>query len=480
MKTLPPLAWTLVLLVISVAVGFAAISNQSFWMDEGGVAFKALIPEFKEWWKWMRYFGTSDMQMLPYMFQAWLWHQMGALSEFALRTVNIPWLVITVLVLRRVKYWPLVCLTSPFVIFYAGELRAYMMVIATGAVAAAALARLIRFSRDPEAGEFAGLHAWCGACLFLCVGSLIGGVWAAGLGLAGLSLRTDWLRKAGFWLRALPWLMLGAGVGAYYWYTLTQGWRAWSPPEGAGILNVMFGFYELAGLYGLGPDRDVLRTDPWAILSSLWLIIPAILVIGGAWVVGVKHWLDRAGGRERFAVAVAVLVPLLLLVGVGFVEQYRIIGRHLAPLIVVVLLPLAGALSATGRLRRWGVTLGLLAFGFMLMSSLRYRFLEDYARDDFRSVVPLVFEALRERKTVLWHADMQTPRYYAYREGGFPMVNAIQQLESDRVSALMFADMVVINRRDIQPGGLIGLDNLERNDFELTHQFTGFEVWEVE
>jgi hypothetical protein len=447
-------------------------------MDEGGVAFKALIPEFTEWWKWLRHFGTSDMQMLPYMFQIWVWNKMGALGEIALRSANIPWLVLTVFALRRVKYWPLVCLTSPFVIFYAGELRPYALIIATGAVAAAAMGRLIRL-RDDEEKEFAGLHAWCGACLLLSVGSLIGGGWAVGIGLAGLIVRTDWLRKPGFWLRALPWLLLGAGAGGYYFYTLAQGWRAWSPGE-VGILNVLFGFYELMGLYGLGPDRDVLREDPWALVSSLWLVGPAALIIAAAWLVGVKSWFDGAGKRERIAVIVAVALPLTVMIAMGFAEKYRIIGRHLAPAVTVVLLPLAGAFTTRGSLRRYGMALGSLAVLFMIVSSLRLRFMEAYERDDYRSTVPIAIEALREGKTVLWLADMQTPRYYAYREGGMPLVNAIQPMESDRVSSLMFADMVVISRRDLAPAQLSDKDALEYNYFKLTHEFTGFEVWEVD
>ena len=88
--------------------------------------------------------------------------------------------------------------------------------------------------------------------------------------------------------------------------------------------------------------------------------------------------------------------------------------------------------------------------------------------------------ALREGKTVLWLADMQTPRYYAYREGGMPLVNAIQPMESDRVSSLMFADMVVISRRDLAPEQLSNEDALEYNYFKLTHEFTGFEIWELD
>jgi hypothetical protein len=118
--------------------------------------------------------------------------------------------------------------------------------------------------------------------------------------------------------------------------------------------------------------------------------------------------------------------------------------------------------------------------GIMLISAIRLRVVGDYARDDFRAATPIAIDALKEGKRVLWLADMNTPRYYAYREGGMEWVNAIQVLESDRPATLMFSDMVVINRPDLLPRKFVDPEILRRNDFHLSHRLTGIEIWEAQ
>ena len=89
----------------------------------------------------------------------------------------------------------------------------------------------------------------------------------------------------------------------------------------------------------------------------------------------------------------------------------------------------------------------------------------------------IAFKALNEGKRIWWQADMNATRYYAYRQGGMPMVNAIQVLESDPPSSLMFADLVIINRPDLRFRGADYQSELRRNGFEPVSKFTGFEIW---
>ena len=41
----------LILIAVALAVGAAAITQQSLWIDEGGPAFKSLMPTLKDWWQ---------------------------------------------------------------------------------------------------------------------------------------------------------------------------------------------------------------------------------------------------------------------------------------------------------------------------------------------------------------------------------------------------------------------------------------------
>lgn len=465
--------YTILLAAITLSLGLAAITHQSLWMDEGGGAFKALMPTLNEWWKMTLLSGGSDVQMPFYMLSLWIWHHAGAMSEFALRTVNLPWLVITVLAMKRVRFWPLVCLISPFVIYYVGELRPYAMQIAGGALAASAIAKVIA---NRELDDFGGLHATAGASLLLSCSSLTAVIWAAGLWAGVMIVRTDWFFKKGFWIRFLPWCLPLAAMGGYYVFTLQQGYRA-TGFEGIGVLNVFFGFYELIGLLGLGPSRNELRADPSIILSQLVLIIPALVCISAAWLIGLSSWLRTIPFRCAVAVACAVILPLALITLVGFLQDFRVLGRHLSPVIPAVLLPITAALSIRSATKLKAVVIASLALLFMLLSSANLRFSEKHARDDYRKATSIAIEALKKNQSVWWQADMHAARYYAYRTGGFPLVHQIQIMESNPPSGLMFADVIIVNRPDLRHGKSDYQKEFSRNFFKLDSKFTGFEIW---
>lgn len=460
----------------AILVGMAAITRQSLWMDEGGTAFRALMPTLGEWWKMLLHLSGSDVQMPLYMFMAWLWHQAGAVSEHALRSMNLPWLVITALALRRVRFWPLVCLCSPFVLYYTGEFRPYAMQIAAGALAAAALGKVM--SNKDSAG-FEGLQALCFSCLLLLLSSLTGAVWAAGVALAALIAKPGWLSRKGFWLRVAPWLLAAAAAGVFYGYTLLEGYRA-TQVRGAGVLSVFFGFYEMAGLMGLGPGRNELRGNPAALIPWFWLLIPAALCIGTSWLIGVRAWMQSVPKRHVAATACAVALPVLALTLIGISQEFRVLGRHMSPAMPAVLLPIATSFSVRGWRKLPGAAPATLALLFMAWSSLNLRLLERHERDDFRQATGLAIAALAKGKQVFWQAEMHTARYYAFRQGGFPMVNAIQVLASDQPSSLLLADVVFINRPELRELGTDYREKLERNFFKLERKFPGFEMWVAE
>jgi hypothetical protein len=456
---------------IALGIGMAAISQQSLWIDEGGPAFKSLMPTLESWWTITLQVRGSDVQMPVYMIGVWLWEKVMGNSEYALRAINLPFLVILVLALRKVRFWPLICLTSPFVLYYVGELRPYTMQMAAGACAVAAFAQVIR---DRQHG-FSGLHAVMGSALFLSACSLTAVVWAGGFLVGVLVVRPDWLITKGFWLRSLAWLVPFLGIGGYYAFTLIEGYRA-TGSGGGGLLSLLFGFYEMAGLLGLGPSRNELRSSPMALLSHLPWLIPAAGCLGAAWCFGISEWFKNSDNRVRIAVAVAILLPILLLAGVGIAANFRVLGRHLSPAIPALLLPfcLCLAKASTNRLH---LVVGSLAVLISLTSATSLRFAEKHARDDYRAATESALDALAKNQSVLWQADMNTPRYYAFRKGGWPLVHVIHTLETDPPSGYMFADLVVINRPDIGYKNRDHRQTMKEAAFELQASLTGFEIW---
>jgi hypothetical protein len=177
-------------------------------------------------------------------------------------------------------------------------------------------------------------------------------------------------------------------------------------------------------------------------------------------------------------VSLALIVPILILIPVSLITGFQLLGRHFSPAIPAVLLPLALSLSSGIRSPSLGFAAGAISVLILLTSSLILRFHPKHERDDYRIASDIAFTALAEGKRVLWQADMNATRYYAFRRGGMPLVNAIQQLEADP-PGLLFADLVIINRPDFRFRGIDYRKELEKNDFVPQQSFTGFEIWKT-
>jgi hypothetical protein len=465
----------LILTMLAVTAGLAFITHQSLWMDEGSIVFKALVPKLKDWWKMTAHLGGSDVQMPVYLVLVWIWEKLGTSNGYALRYINLPWIVIAMIALSRVRFWPVVLLTSPFMLYYTGEIRPYSMQVAAGNVAALGL---FRIQDSNEGGGFDGLHTAAAAALFLVASSLTRAVWAMGQWIGVIVLRPDWLKQRGFWMRVAPW-SAAALFASYYLYTLLQGYRAVAL-DGGGILSMLFGLYELLGLAGLSPGRIELRGTPSSLVSSIPIVLPTALLIAAAWCHGFWTWKSSVPKQCVIAVALVVFVPLFFSVGLGFTMDFRVLGRHLSPVLPAILLPIAVTLETTGRKSKVWRVIESTAVALSLVSAIGLRFMERHARDQYRRATGIAIKALNEGKKVWSRADMNTPRYYAYRAGGMPMVHAIQILESDIPTSLLSTDLVIINRPDLRHRGFDYQSELKRNFFKQELVFTGFEIWKSE
>ena len=458
--------------VISLIVGLIAITSQSFWMDEAGGAFKSLTPGFSDWVRTMFKFGGSDVQMPFYMTGLWLWHRLGVASEYGFRLINLPFLILMALALKRVRFWPLLCLTSPFVIYYVGELRPYTLQMAAGSLAALGIFRIIEGQREGQ--ELRGLHTTAAGCLLLCVSSLSAALFALSIAIAVAIIRPDWLGKKTFWIKSLPWAIGASALAAYYIYTLIEGYRAAS--TGGNLLSMGFGFYEMIGMLGLGPNRDMIRENPLVVLKSLPWLLPATLIIFASWLIGVCSAYRSTTPRERIAVVITVALPLIILAVTSIVAQFQVLGRHLSPCMPALLLPLAVCISGKAPKKLPVKLIGAAAVIVSLISSFLIRFNPTHSRDDYRSASEIAISLLDEDQTILWKADTAAPSYYAYRKNRRSLSDTFMSLEAHPPS-IESADCVIINRPDLRFPGIDHASYLSEKGFELTESLKGFEIW---
>ena len=335
---------SLSLVIISLVVGALAITNQSMWMDEGNAIVKAMMPSIQEMWSFSKYMQGSEIQMPFFMLSLWCWEKVAGDSEYALRLINLPFLIIMVLALCRYRFWPLVCLTSPFVLYYVGELRPYMFQMAGAAVGFSALCRI--GSIDAATNDTRGVHGLLFSVNFLAATSLTSAVCSFALILGALIAKPSLLRNIAFWKKAAIWAIPGLLVAGYYGYTLLAGFRG-AVDRGGGLLSMAFGGYEMVGLMGLGPGRSEIREmDVIGLISGYpWLPVVAVATTL-LWLVGVRIFLTGFRTEGRLALACSVILPVLVFAGVSVIADFSILGRHMSPLIPVLLIPLACACEA--------------------------------------------------------------------------------------------------------------------------------------
>jgi hypothetical protein len=240
-------------------------------------------------------------------------------------------------------------------------------------------------------------------------------IWAGGALLALFAL-LPWSRLMDlikrYWYLWLGTAGLLVAFAGYYLWTLSLGARA-SLVGTTTVTTVLFVGYELLGFSGLGTGRLALRnTGPAELRPYLvWLALYAVptgILIGAA-----LRQMLRCGNRRYLAVAGCGCLPGAFLVVYGWAVHFRVLGRHCAPFIAVLLLLLTLGCSALWAQRSaWGRGLVVLFCALSLVSCLSLRFLARHEKDNYRAAAALAKAALSKGQLVWWNAAPEGAIYY--------------------------------------------------------------------
>jgi len=419
--------WLLTCLGTSFVV-LLAVHGGSFWIDEFCTADFASQPTLRAWRHEMRTTPFAEAQMPFYLFFMWCWEKVCGSGELSLRLAAAPWLVSGVVAygcaVRRL--WRtsapivLIVITSPFIWYYLNEARLYTMQLGAASMVFAALIALSSIAGDDSA-EHRWLLIGAFGVLLLSAISIIGMIWAAAALVVVLAL-FPWveIKKWGRQRRIL-WCALAVLLfllGLYYLGTVLRGARA----TNVGTTNwqtIMFIFYEQLGFSGLGPGRLELREQGMRALKPfLLLLISFAALLAAVYGVGLRT-LCRAGGAGRFWRVVASLgIPTAFLLVTGLISHFRVLGRHFAPLLTVLLFVAASGVRVLWK-RGGGWRFVVVSFlGLSAISCLQIRFAARHAKDDYRGAAHFAGQALLRGEKVWWNADPGGPKYY-----GLPIGN---------------------------------------------------------
>lgn len=364
---------------------FFSLNNQSFWIDECCTALCAMQKNMEGCWQQICQIGGSDAQIAFYYYLLFLWHHLtGAESELTLRLFNAFWVLLSAWFFKKEPKAMVILLFSPFFIYYANELRPYILQIA----ASCAVSMLFYQVSQGQAIKF---HVLFGALFFLCLTSLTGVVWALGFTAAFFIMAFRQFRGQSFWKSVLWWIFPFTGLAVYYLYTLFIGARAVSISSDW-LINLGASIYELVGLAGLGPSRLELRQCTsfdalWEVNGLGFGVVFGLILMAGL-VYGIILWNKQATKPVLLALFVLALVPgAVFFYGTGKMD-FRFSGRHCAPLLPVLCLAWSQLLSwnwlASNIFRTILWLLMMIIWG---VSDFRIRFNDLYSRENYRTAV---------------------------------------------------------------------------------------------
>ena len=488
----------------AIVVGFLAITSQSLWIDEANSAVKAMAADLPSFFAAMRNERGSDVQMPLYMLLLWGWEKIFGHSEFSLRAMNIPMFTLALVIaagfwrttaINRIFFVVFAC-SSAFVWAYLDEARPYILQF-LGATACAI--PLVNTTESAKESGKTDVVLFATGALLLCASSLLGVVFSFWFAAAFFLLWFNSAPLANSMRRYDAHIVIVAIIpallvlAAYYAWTLFIGARASSVGE-TSAQSVIYAAYELLGMAGLGPGRGELRVFPSAILPfvpmlGIYIFALGIIITSGAFratrrtksELALKLWVIFWA-----APAAAALTTLL----VGVFGDFRIVGRHLMPLLPFLLIFLSVAATSLWQAQtciasRATVSLVVVA---MMTSALAYRVGKRHAKDDYRSSAALAREALSEGKTVWWAADPASALFYGLNlcDEWSPTytpntkkrcAHLTRNLNNSDLSLLPKPDMVIVSKADIYDNR----GNLKRflvqHSYQLQARLTAFNIF---
>jgi len=468
-----------------------AISPQGFWIDEAATGTIVCQPTLAGWWRAILNDQGSTQMMPLYLVYGWVWEKIFGHGEWWLRLSNLPWLVLGLLAIPRKQILFLgIVVVSPFAWYYLNEFRPYAMQFGAGFVLLGSLCRLTEITEQQKntGPEKFWAMAFCFGLVMLSGSSLLGMIWG-GAGVAVIIVTLGSTESLRLLRQNMPTFIvtgsLSAALAVYYLWSLKHSNGA--TPGVTGIGSTLFIFYELFGFAGLGPSRAQLHTGD---LSTLEPFIPELalytMVLACLLLAGTKHIIQIAPRCVWSGVVWVLGMAVLLLLGLGVVKHFRVLGRHFAPLLPVLICWMACGIRELWSRGKWARLLVVLFILLNLLSSVSLRFAGRHIKDDYREAAAVAVAAHARGERVWWCADGWTGRYYGLslspmHESAAPgqiwlAVDALESMLTNQPPA----DLIVLSKPEIHDKDGLLQAYMAGHRYKLVQTFPVFTLWRRE
>jgi hypothetical protein len=489
---------------IACLLGILAINRQSFWLDEFGTWMGTRPVGFIPWLDNFIHWNSSDAQIPLYHFYMWLWSHISPQSEIAWRWSNIPWLILAFYPLLRAPVATsairlthtmlLVLILHPLIWYYTNELRPYVALIAGTMLTGVGYLGQCFPSDQRRELEISRNFIICGISLMAAT-SALGAIWTLPFIVLSLWIMyrangpTLGFSRQNMLVFFICCLILVPIVWQYA-ATFMRGITA--APHGHKIGNFLFGFYEIFGVSGLGPGRDDLRLavtsalTPYAAPLLLYTVLTGSSAGYGAFKLFQRH--------RAFFVSFACLtfLSLAILFTLGAVKHWRVVGRHMIPLLFFfTLITAQGIISLCNdgeKKLRINVKklLSILTLFGLLASSVSIAFSERHEREMYRNAAALAKKMMARNGIVWWFADGTATSYYRL---GPHIVNTCIDAKPGSLVLIMHPgqlencpapEAALMSRPDTYDTKGLGRRVLESKGLKKQKNFQGFEYWKIE
>jgi len=417
----------LAILFVAAGLRFYRLDAQSFWNDEGNTArlverSVALIIEG----------AAGDIHPPGYYLLLHVWRAFTGDSEFALRMFSALCGVLTVAVTaaigqqvggrRTALAAALFVAVHPLSVYYSQEARMYALLGLASALTLWAGMRIanceLRITN--HVSRFTDYVLPLAFCIALGLYTQYAYIFV----LVGLNLAfgIDWLlRRPWDWHALWQWIASHAlgGLAFLPWAPVALGASGWRPPD----LDSARAAQEIARTLLVGITLPA-GVATWVIACSAILLIFALTVRAksrfGAWA----------------ALGMALVPPVLLIVlGLYRPAYLKFMLASVAPLAVVLALPLRRATSRLGIVRNALAGLLLLALLWSQSTSLQHLYADPaYARDDYRSIAARIAAEARPGDAILLSAPNQWEVFTYYYRGPLPVYPAPYRPDPSRAA----------------------------------------------
>jgi hypothetical protein len=410
--------------LISITVSAASITSRSLWVDELGTWAISQVPSWSTWAQKLWNHFNSDGQLPVYHAYIKMWVGMAGDQAAYLRASNTPWLLLTLMGLLRLPVrnektvWLAIfffCINA-FTWYYLNELRPYIILQAGSVWFLVGAWRLALAQADDNSTVDASTREIMLGILVMIAGNILGAFWIASTLFAFLVLLPSRLMAAlrsltRNWLLSIAFAIVLAGMLAVAIHSFVAGARA-SQLAAFSLAGFGYGLIELTGASGLGPSRHQLRADmasvSWPQLAAMGSLAGIIVALVAA------SWASIPTRRLKLLALLAAASPLLIMVGVGILLHWRVVGRHLSVTFPLVAISLAffATRAFEPSAKAWRKAITVFATIGLIYSSLSIRMAERHVKDDYEQASTWARQALDQGETVLWVAAPEGLAYY--------------------------------------------------------------------